>query len=72
MRKEVTICDCCGKEIDSDYTNIHFQGLRGKPIYQDQSFIDFDYDFCHICAKNFPKMFKEFIEYKKKLLEKKK
>ena len=66
MKKEITICDCCGNEIISDTVNIHLQSVQGKPIYQDQSFLDFEYDFCVYCAKDFPKMFKEFIEYKKK------
>lgn len=72
MEKKVTICDYCGEIITSEYGQIHLRSVYGIPMYQDQSFDEYNFDFCSQCASQFPKMFKEFIKYRKDLLKDKK
>ena len=67
MKKEVMICDCCGEIIDETYgpRKIKFKSEKFMPIYQDVVFDEYTYDFCGMCASDFPRMFKEFMEWRK-------
>ena len=56
MKKEITICDKCEKEIEGDMINI-----RGLTAISDTLW---EYDICEECSKDFRKMFNEFQEKK--------